>query len=1610
MSMKNILQHFRNKWVLIALLTATMAILVLPAFSPAETEAAPVSGINYIDETGTARNTDTLPGHAVEDLSGAITSLVDTGANAGWYFLEANHTFGTLAVSGNVHLILGDGFTMTVTTLNVPSTATLTIYPQSGKTGKITSTGTGITLAGGTLVNVATIEAGTNGVNATASTSVIDNYGTIKGTGASSYGILAGGVTTVHNFGSITSVGASGYGLRANAAVSLVNNAGGLIDGAIDGVYYTSASTSSTFENYGTVSSAAGGNALYVAALLGADIYNGTTGRITSPNSTMVILTAGNTLVNLGRITSTTGSALGITADNVTIKNYGEISTQATSSTSAGIVSTSAGAAKVYNYLGGTISGFYGISFEGVSSTTNTNRSIENYGTITATGSSSRGLSISAPFAGDIYNGTTGVITGATYGVYFTTAAENSIINYGKISTTAATSYVIYTNVNYTTIKNYGEISSTGGSSCGIQANSITLVNNYFGGTISTVGNAVWFFTNSANSTFYNYGTISGSGSSGYGVMAQGLLSGIIYNDTTGVITGGYIGLNSTFGNSLINLGEIRSTAVSGTGVAFGGSAGGTIKNYGTISAGATGAGSYGMTVGASTDVYNYQGGTIKGYSYGIFFNTSATGSSIDNHGDIAGTFTGSLGIQIQCLMTNISNGPTGTIKGVLQGMRITNAGNNTITNLGEISSSGTGTNPTGIEISSGATTLNTIKNYGDIKGNGASSFGVYATSPAKVINYTGGAIEGTLFGVWFAAGSANSTVDNRGTIKATATVTGSSGLFTQVLLGEFKNDTAGIIEGVQYGARIWAAGNTITNLGEIKATGTSSYAVHIGANNISVKNHGKISGAGTGSFGILAAGVATIDNYSDGLVNGTQTGVYFTTGSSNSVIKNQGCIYGTGAGGCGLYVEVLLSGEILNDPTGIIEGVSFGVVFTGGGNVLSNEGEINAIRNECFGVYVLGSITTIKNHGIIYAKGDTGYGIYAVGEASIENHFNGIVKGTEWGIKFDTGSENSVIENNGDILGTDFSTSGGLCTTVTLSTINNGTTGIIGGTACGIFIEDTAIDNTILNFGEVTGYDGPGIKVMAAGTTVENDGKISGWRSNGIGIHAVVPMHIINNAEIDGAMYGIYADTYATIDNILGAEIKGRTGIYFGDLSGAASSFDNYGLIEGTVNGIKLGNGGAVKNLGGEIAGGTNGIIADAGSTYLENWSLITGNVALTNDANEVVLAAFSIIDGNLAIGSNAGSTFDFVGTPNPVVPLFATVSGSADIGKAVVAGMTVPAGFDGRTIVLIDTRGVGGITGTPGNSTITVGGILMDVKVRSHIQLIVEKPAEPGPVYYITASADSGSTITPSGVISVDEGNDQTFVFSAKPGYKIADVWIDGIYPLSQSQIDSGEHTFINITADHTIEVKTTLNGSKKDITLRIDIIDGNGHAEYDIGAGFVKYTGVVTLPEGSNVVVKALAAKGYQFDRWETPDVETTSELTFNDLTVSLYLELYFAVDDSGLVVDGALLWIILLLIIAALLFLIFMLWIRSGFFLTIMKGKAVEGASVTYRVEKDGKTVSDIKRTDSRGRLKIAAKRDSVVTISMAAKDGNIAIGLPLTIVMERRKEHREITLR
>jgi len=79
------------------------------------------------------------------------------------------------------------------------------------------------------------------------------------------------------------------------------------------------------------------------------------------------------------------------------------------------------------------------------------------------------------------------------------------------------------------------------------------------------------------------------------------------------------------------------------------------------------------------------------------------------------------------------------------------------------------------------------------------------------------------------------------------------------------------------------------------------------------------------------------------------------------------------------------------------------------------------------------------------------------------------------------------------------------------------------------------------------------------------------------------------------------------------------------------------------------------------------------------------------------------------------------------------------------------------------------------------------------------------------ITASANTGGSITPTGTVAVADGGNQTFLMTPSSGYAVADVQVDGV---SVGAVSS--YTFTAVHAAHTINAVFSVVTSSDVVTV--------------------------------------------------------------------------------------------------------------------------------------------------------------------------------------------------
>jgi hypothetical protein len=148
------------------------------------------------------------------------------------------------------------------------------------------------------------------------------------------------------------------------------------------------------------------------------------------------------------------------------------------------------------------------------------------------------------------------------------------------------------------------------------------------------------------------------------------------------------------------------------------------------------------------------------------------------------------------------------------------------------------------------------------------------------------------------------------------------------------------------------------------------------------------------------------------------------------------------------------------------------------------------------------------------------------------------------------------------------------------------------------------------------------------------------------------------------------------------------------------------------------------------------------------------------------------------------------------------------------------------------------------------------------------------------IAASAGTGGSISPSGSVTVNDGQSQAFTITADPCYAIADVQVDGG---SVGAVSS--YTFTNVTADHTIDASFSALGP-----YTINATAGPGGSITPSGAVSVACGGSLTfgiVAGPCHHIVDVLVDGG---------SVGAVSSYAFNNVTANHTIDASFAVNAA------------------------------------------------------------------------------------------------------------------
>ena len=168
-------------------------------------------------------------------------------------------------------------------------------------------------------------------------------------------------------------------------------------------------------------------------------------------------------------------------------------------------------------------------------------------------------------------------------------------------------------------------------------------------------------------------------------------------------------------------------------------------------------------------------------------------------------------------------------------------------------------------------------------------------------------------------------------------------------------------------------------------------------------------------------------------------------------------------------------------------------------------------------------------------------------------------------------------------------------------------------------------------------------------------------------------------------------------------------------------------------------------------------------------------------------------------------------------------------------------------------------------------------------NVEITVRYTANSTTTYTIIATAESNGAITPNGLITVNEGANQTFRITPNNGYRIATVMVDDVNVIDD--VVDFQYTFYNVTADHRINVTFTPSDAVDEYTagsmsvypnpnngmFSIEFANINGDATYQLidARGAVVETRDINVMNGDTMNFDYNLRPGAYFVRIITTD---------------------------------------------------------------------------------------------------------------------------------------------
>ena len=292
----------------------------------------------------------------------------------------------------------------------------------------------------------------------------------------------------------------------------------------------------------------------------------------------------------------------------------------------------------------------------------------------------------------------------------------------------------------------------------------------------------------------------------------------------------------------------------------------------------------------------------------------------------------------------------------------------------------------------------------------------------------------------------------------------------------------------------------------------------------------------------------------------------------------------------------------------------------------------------------------------------------------------------------------------------------------------------------------------------------------------------------------------------------------------------------------------------------------------------GPNGSISPKGQTSVDKGG--SKEFIITPDPGYVI--ADVLVDGR-SVGEKANYTFTNVTSNHTISATFRpdthTITPTAGANGSISPGGAVSVADGGRATFTI-TPNAGYVVEDVKVDGASVGAKTSHTFANVTENHTIEATFKPAPTvnHTITATAGPNGSISPSGAVSVPDGESQVFTITPNPGYVVEDIEVDGV-----SVGVKNSHIFTNVKANHTIEARF------KEEPVVTHTITASANDDW----GSITPSGAVSVADGESQTFAIIPNAGNEVEDVKVDGVSegTVSSYTFSNVTANHTIEATF-----------------------------------------------------------------------------------------------------------------------